>query len=163
MPRRHFRRRLTVGLLCACGLASGAGAQEGRPPLPYLLRLRPDQAAAYRAYADEQAQERADGAGAAQDIPQLNAMTTPQRLQRQLARLPEQAEHARRQADAVLAFYAQLSPDQRRTFDRVTRVQAPPSPFDGAGPGRAASQGDRRYGPGLPQPAAGAPLPTPGG
>ena len=64
----------------------------------------------------------------------------------------------------MLAFYAQLSPEQRRAFDRVTRVQAPPSPDD-AGPGTAgprAGGGERRYDPRLPQPPAGAPLPAPG-
>lgn len=166
MPGPAHLRGLALTALAACALAGPAGAQEDRPPpLPYLLRLRPDQAAAYRAYRDEQALERAEGARAAQDASQFNAMTTPQRLQRQLAMLPQQAAQARRQADAVLAFYAQLSPDQRRTFDRVTRVQPPPSPFDGAGPGATAGRGggDPRSGPRLAQPPADAPLPSPGG
>ena len=63
----------------------------------------------------------------------------------------------RRQAQAVRGFYAQLSPEQRRAFDRATRAPVPPSPMQ-TGAMRAGA--DPR-GPQLPQPPAGAPLPTP--
>ena len=137
-------------------LAARAQDPQGAPPLPYLLRLQPGQAEAWRAYRDELALERVDGAEAAVEAGQLNAMTTPQRIDHQLAQLPRQEAQMRRQAQAVRAFYAQLSPDQRRMFDRVTRAPTPP-PLDES---RRAQAGERR--PQLPQPPSGAPLPLPG-
>ena len=155
-----LRPRDLLVLLLATGMATAALAQDGPPgppPLPYLLRLRPDQRPAWRAYSGELALERADAAHAASDASQLNAMTTPERLDWRLAHLPDAERQARRQATAVLAFYAQLDPAQRHAFDRVTRT--PPPPVPGVSDVPPAPRG--RTGPPLPQPPGDAPLPAP--
>ena len=152
-------RIAALGLVAALCLPLAAPAQEEGerpPPLPYLLRLRPDQRPAWRAYNDELAAERAEGARAGQQAAALNAMTTPQRIDWRLAHLPEAEAQARRQAAAVRAFYAQLSPHQRRVFDRVTRAPEPPV--------QARAEAARPPAPPrstLPQPPADAPLPAP--
>lgn len=161
-PTRPTRTLPALGLAAALLLPGHAGAQpfgapmvdgpDAPPPLPYVLRLRTEQAGAWRAYKDELALERADGARAGADAAQLAAMTTPERLDWSLAQLPRQEAQARRRAAAVRSFYAALSPGQRRTFDRVTRPPAPP-------PERSA-RADR---PSLPLPPEGAGLPPPGG
>lgn len=161
--QRPFRTRPALGLAALLGLVAlaPAAAQPGPPaadgpdappPLPYVLRLRTEQAGAWRAYKDELALERAEAAHAAGETAQLAAMTTPERLDWSTAQLPRQEEQARRRAAAVRAFYAVLSPNQRRTFDRVTGPPVAPPPE------RRAARGDR---PSLPLPPRGAGLPAP--
>ena len=146
-------RAAALSLTCLLG-ASAASAQDrppppSQPPLPYLLHLRPEQAAAWRAYRDELALERASAARSRAEVEQLNALTTPQRLDRTLAELPQREADARRAADATRAFYAALLPDQRKIFDDVTQVRLPPAP---AAPPAGRSP---------PSSGAGARLPTP--
>ncbi len=47
------------------------------------------------------------------------ALTTPQRLDRMLAKLDEHRAHLVAHAEAVKRFYAQLSPAQQKAFDAV--------------------------------------------
>ena len=47
-------------------------------------------------------------------------MTTPERIDWTTRQLEEDLADLRRQGPAVKAFYAQLTPDQKRTFDQVT-------------------------------------------
>lgn len=155
LPARRPRAVPALALLLALGAGTGVRAQEGPPPLPFVLHLRTEQAEAYRAYRDELALERADAARAAGEVSRLNAMTTPERLDQSLADLPRREAQARRQAGAVRAFYAVLSPEQRRVFDRVTRAPEPPP--------QQTAEAPRASGPPLPLPPEGAPLPPPAG
>jgi hypothetical protein len=92
---------------------------------------------------------------AAQMIPTL---TTPRRVDLMNAEMSADMAYARRQGEAVKAFYASLTPDQQRAFDHET-----------AQGGRSGGQGPRSRGgsptgdsgqPPLPQPSANA-LPRP--
>ena len=104
---------------------SGAGgADAGEPDLMRELNLRGDQRAALEAY---KAAFRPDesAARAAEDMARrLPSMTTPQRLdftRREMER--ERADFERSDA-ATRRFYAELSPQQRQAFDRLTAPQA---------------------------------------
>jgi protein CpxP len=148
-----------IAALCAAvavgaGLSSAAWAQTEphRPPpeframreaherqraqdLRTILRLRPDQEAALSAFLQSHKppmppHERGGPLG--------GALTTPQRLDEESRRETEHAQRRQRRTDAVRAFYAALSPDQRPVFDALMRIEGghrhggPP----GAHPGR---------------------------
>ncbi len=131
-------------LLAACTLAGVlcvSGAAQSQPPpqtggsqqsnLMSVLHLRPDQQGALQTYQasispspDEISQERQASS------PQVLAtLTTPQRLDRISAFLALQQQLFQRSSVATRAFYNQLSPDQQRTFDRVS------APRQGGGSG----------------------------
>ena len=97
--------------------------------LPSILQLQFSQHAAWRAYKDAAAERHADAAQSAAQAAQLNAMTTPERLDALRSQLQAQQQSFERQAAATKAFYAVLSPDQRRTFDEVTRLPTPRPPM----------------------------------
>jgi protein CpxP len=89
-----------------------------------ILRLRPDQEAAWRAFRDARHQQAMPPMGMAPPKP---AMTTPQRLDEMDKRAAErQAHHAKMEA-ATRAFYAALAPEQQAVFDALHRMH-------GAGP-----------------------------
>ena len=128
--RRQSSRRMAVGF--AVALLVGAATAAAQPPLealPAILQLQLSQHPAWRAYKDAAAERRADAAQSASQAAQLNAMTTPQRLDALRTQLQAQQQAFEQEAAATQAFYAALSPDQRRTFDEVTRLAAPPSPM----------------------------------
>ena len=102
------------------GLALPAVAQDRSAEFASALHLRPDQQGAYRGYMaatrpDQalQARRQTEAAG----IPQ---MTTPQRIDWSRAQLQADLAMLDRQGAAVKRFYAQLTPQQRRTFDELT-------------------------------------------
>lgn len=116
---------------------SDRGADQGSAPdLGRDLNLRGDQRAALDAY---KAAFRPDEAAAraAEDVARrLPTMTTPQRLdftRREMDR--ERADFERTDA-ATRRFYAQLTPEQRRSFDRLT------APQDEGGDDEAPTAGD---------------------
>lgn len=92
-----------------------------------ILRLRPDQEAAWRAFRDAMHHHGMPGMpGMAMAAPKPG-MTTPQRLDEMDKRAAErQALHAKMEA-ATRAFYAALAPDQQAVFDALHRMH-------GAGP-----------------------------
>ena len=121
-----------IGLGLAAAILAGAAAAVAQPPLealPSILQLQLSQHPAWRAYKDASAEQKADAARSASEAAQLNAMTTPERLDALRAQLQAQAQSFERQAAATQAFYAVLSPDQRRIFDDVTRLPVQPSPM----------------------------------
>ena len=150
-----MRRMLTLALLIS-GAAGMALAQPPMEALPAILHLQVSQHPAWRAYKDATAEQKADAAHQAGQAIELNAMTTPERLDALRAQLRGQAEAFERQAAATQAFYAVLSPEQRHIFDDVTRLPAPRA-AQGFRP-QAASP----YPPALQQPPSGAGLPPPG-
>jgi hypothetical protein len=97
-----------------------------------ILRLRPDQEGALTAFlashkppmggpngggkGGEHRGPRADGAA------QAAPMTTPQRLDEMSHREAEHAAMRQRHVDALKAFYAALSPDQKQVFDALQRL-----------------------------------------
>jgi hypothetical protein len=118
--------------LIVLGLTLAASPALAQPPpeaLPAILHLQLDQHPAWRAYKDALAQTRAESSHDAAVIARLNGLTTPERLDAMRAQLHQQQADFERQADATAAFYAVLSPEQRRVFDDVTRTPTPPSPM----------------------------------
>lgn len=130
---KSYRRALlpAAGLVLVALILTGAAPALAQPPLealPSILQLQLSQHPAWRAYKDAAAERQADAAHAASQAVQLNAMATPARLDALRSQLQAQQQSFERQAAATQAFYAVLSPDQRRIFDDVTRlpVQLPP-------------------------------------
>lgn len=97
-----------------------------------ILRLRPDQETAWRAFRD---------AMHPQDMPAMKMaapmtpQTTPQRLDEMNRMAAErQARHAKMEA-ATRAFYAALSPEQQAVFDALHRMHGPGMMMHGPGGG----------------------------
>lgn len=95
-----------------------------------LLQIKPDQEPAFRTFVSslEQARgergrgqrgqgERGPGRGGQPGAPE--ALTTPQRLDRQAQRLADAQQRLQKRSAAVKTFYAALSPDQRKAFDAM--------------------------------------------
>jgi hypothetical protein len=124
-------RTLLAGLALSLALAGAAVAQPASAPLSKLhddLRLRPDQAPAWSQYAramDDGGQMLARRRSAEEMLPQL---ATPRRLALMEATMSDELNDFRRQGDAIRLFYARLTPDQQRVFDRDTAPQAQNGP-----------------------------------
>jgi hypothetical protein len=149
---------VSLGVLLALA-ASPALAQPPPPPdaLPAILHLQLDQHPAWRAYKDALAQTRAEGSHQAAETARLNGLTTPERLDALRQQLKSRAADFERQADATEAFYAVLSPEQRRIFDDVTRAPVPPAPLHAYVQRSSPPTGPQV----LKTPPAGSPLPAP--
>ena len=159
MSRIRGRTRWTTGVALAAALLAGATTSVAQPPLdalPSILQLQLNQHPAWRAYKDASAEQQADAAHAASQAAELNAMATPARLDALRGRMQAQQRSFDRQASATEAFYAVLSPDQRRIFDEVTRLPTLPSPTrTAAGPAPASPRNLR-----LPPAGSGLALPA---
>jgi hypothetical protein len=122
----------------ACAQAQSQGQPPpvaGQPPplsaLLYILRLQPDQRDAWRTYNDAIAQDRATHQNPSDMAERLNLMQTPARLDAMVDQMKSDEAAFQRRAAATKAFYAVLTPDQKQTFDTLTRLptappQAPP-------------------------------------
>ena len=127
-----FRKRL-IGFGLFAGLAvAAAAAQAQQPPnlnaLHDALHLRIGQESAWAAYKasvapSPQAQQRRRAAAML-----FPTITAPRRIDLVQAEMQRDLEDFRRQADALKAFYATLSPEQQRVFD--TQTLPPPSDRD---------------------------------
>jgi hypothetical protein len=114
-------RSITFAAVAGLLLAGGAKAQT--PQLSSLhdaLYLTNAQESGWRAYVaairpDAGAEARHREAGRL-----MVTLTTPRRVDLINAELEEDAAAVRHQGEAVKAFYASLTPDQQRTFDRQT-------------------------------------------
>lgn len=117
------------------GAQGGGYADGGQPDLARELNLRADQRAALDAYQSAFRPDEA-AARAAEDMARrLPSMTTPQRLdftRREMER--ERADFERSDA-ATRRFYAQLTAQQRQTFDRLTAPQDEGGEDDRPSPG----------------------------
>ncbi|WP_374346883.1 Spy/CpxP family protein refolding chaperone [Phenylobacterium sp.] len=141
-------RRLILSA-CALALAGAASvqpalAQMGPPPMGplaaerraqvardmhILLRLRPDQEAAWQAFEAAMVPPEpppADGAAP-------KALTTPQRLEEMVERRAEMDARQAKWEAATRSFYAALSPDQQQAFDALARLRGPMAPPHGPG------------------------------
>jgi hypothetical protein len=159
---------LALGAAMAAWIvAGGAQAQgqgqpppvAGRPPplsaLPTLLGLSPDQREAFRAYTDAIAQDRLSHQNPMDMAQTLNLMATPERLDAMVDQMKSDEAAFQRRAAATKAFYAVLTPDQKQTFDAITRLPVAP-PSSSPPPYRPPQ-------PTLPQPQNPQALPPPGG
>lgn len=84
-----------------------------------VLQLRPEQEPALKAFlaSHKPAGGKAERGRGGRE--QFAAMTTPQRLDAQRARLVERTARFDRHAAATKTFYAQLSPSQQKAFDAM--------------------------------------------
>jgi hypothetical protein len=168
-------RRVSTGLALALSAAiaasagvAGAQAQgQGQPPpvagqppplsaLPYILRIQPDQRDAWRAYNDAIAKDRATHPNPSDMAQRLNLMQTPARLDAMVDQMKSDEAAFERRAAATKAFYAVLTPDQKQTFDMITRL--PTAPPQGQPPSQYRPPQST-----LPQPSNPQALPPPGG
>jgi hypothetical protein len=100
-----------------------AMAEKHAAMLRDILQLRPDQDGALRALVDSM-KPPADGMGGMNhdgdhDGDHDDALTTPQRMDRMLAKMDEHRAMMVRHIEAVKRFYAQLTPAQQKAFDAV--------------------------------------------
>jgi hypothetical protein len=136
---------LVFGICVALSLASAAAGQEVSARLSQLhdaLHLIAEQEEAWRDYVaavGPNAQMEARHHATEQLLPQL---TTPRRIALIDATMAQDSADFHRQSETIEAFYARLSPDQQRTFDRQTlprssaRSGSTEADPDGAAPGR---------------------------
>lgn len=174
--------RLKTSVICALGLAAMAAPVHAQAPRPQdgppaedkarmearrgqmardmhiLLRLRPDQEAAWKTFESAMAPpEPPPRPDPDQGGPDFSA-TMPQRLDEMDKRRAEgEARRARTEA-AMRAFYAALSPEQQQAFDALGRLSGPMRP----GPMGPGPHGRGPGGPGGPgSPGEGGPPPPP--
>jgi hypothetical protein len=152
---RSFIGALTVGLL-AFGLSpvaagaqappqgqSSAAARFDAQSLHDSLHLTVAQEDAWRTYRRASAPDPGAASRHQAAMMMFPSLTTPRRVDLIAAEMQADLDAAKRAGEAVKAFYATLTPDQQRTFDRQT-LQPSGTPADQ-----------------LRQPAAGQALPTP--
>lgn len=99
-----------------------AHARQRVADLRTVLRLRPDQEPALQAFlkarADRPGRPERDGPPSAP-----GALSTPERLDAMARRHEARAAQGQKRAEAVKAFYAALSPEQRQVFDALMRMR----------------------------------------
>lgn len=84
-----------------------------------VLQLRPEQEPALKAFLDSRKRPTGAAERSRGGREQFAAMTTPQRLDAQRARLVERTARFDQHAAATKKFYAQLSPSQQKAFDAM--------------------------------------------
>ncbi|MBE7218443.1 MAG: Spy/CpxP family protein refolding chaperone [Caulobacteraceae bacterium] len=147
--------RLALAAAAAVALSAGAASAQPAPPaggppsamhgrdhgdmsgrmeaermkrmdaLHTLLRLRPNQEAAWSRWVQDTAMSHEEWQAERAEAPRMSAMTTPQRLDAVMKMMDEHTAAFRRRADATKAFYAQLSPDQQKSFDAAEELGGP--------------------------------------
>jgi len=123
------------------------GAEHSKR-LHAILQITPGQEPAFQAWqaalkpaARPGQRPNRPGPGAAPRAAQ-EKLTTPQRLDRQLARLDERQSHVRARAEATKRFYNQLSPSQKTAMDNLPpRMLAMGGPRGGRGMGGPGMRG----------------------
>jgi LTXXQ motif family protein len=120
-------------------VAGAAAAQPSTGRLHDALNLAPGQEPTWRAYQAAIAQDPQQRARAEQAQMLMPTLPTPRRLALIRAQMQSDQQVFDQNAQAVLAFYATLSPEQQRVFDRETAAPAQgqgPGPGPGPGPGQ---------------------------
>ncbi len=97
--------------------------QERLNNLHTVLRLRPSQDGAWRAFVQNTTMDRAEWGDSRQQMDAMSSMTTPQRLDMMVQHMDQHAANFHKRADATKAFYAQLSPEQQKVFDASMDLQ----------------------------------------
>lgn len=109
-PRPEMRQRLDPAAMAA----------RRTERLRTALQLTPQQEPALRAFIDATRPPEGLREKIRAERQERQAMTTPQRLDRQKARMAERAAAFDRHAEAVKRFYAQLTPSQQKAFDAMS-------------------------------------------
>jgi len=117
--------KLPLAVTLSLAIAGVAHAQSaGR--LHDALNLSPPQEQAWQAYQAAIAQDPQQKARAQQAQMLMPTLSTPRRLALIRAQMQSDMEIFNQNANAVLNFYATLSPEQQRIFDRETAAPAAP-------------------------------------
>ena len=83
------------------------------------LQLTPEQEPAWNSFLQSMKPD-ADARKARLDWQGMDQLTTPERIDRMQAMQTERQAAMRQRGDATKAFYAQLTPEQQKTFDTAT-------------------------------------------
>ena len=86
-----------------------------------ILNLRPDQEAAFQAFQAAMTPQPGQH-HEHKDRGAVEAMTTPQRLDRMADRMAKHQADFQRRAEAIKTFYAALGPEQQRAFDALRMI-----------------------------------------
>ncbi len=159
----HAKRVLVAGLLAGSGLLAassfamtalgpsgkaGCEARHGQKThadwearrtqhlseLKEMLELKPEQEAAWESFSKAGVpQERFDDQARRDFRGEMESLNTPQRLDEMLAMLEMRRARFAERAEAIKAFYAQLTPEQQSVFDAESRL------------GRHRSHGHQRF------------------
>ena len=125
-------------LSCAflCGLLA-VGAAQAQPPqqrqdpnqgfneLHRALNLSPQQEDGWRAFQQSYAMDPAAMSRQRDAANAMARMTAPQRVDQSIGMMRDDLDAMQRRGAALKTFYATLSPQQQRTFDRETLQQGP--------------------------------------
>ena len=87
--------------------------------LHLALKLRPEQEAAWNTF--QESHPFASGGPAHTSPPDLEALTAPERAEKMLEWQKQHQDAMSKHVVALKAFYAQLSPEQKKTFDEMTQ------------------------------------------
>ena len=124
--RKNLLVALSVVSLSAAGAALAQDQPEGPSPQQQLsqlhdaLRLSPQQEPAWRAYQASLQPDPSIQARRRSAADMMAKLPTPRRVDLINAEMEQDMAAMRRQGEAVKAFYAQLTPQQQSTFDRIT-------------------------------------------
>jgi hypothetical protein len=107
------------------------GMGYGEPPSPQQmaqslrrrLSLRPDQEVALQDFVRNVAPPPGFEEKMMQQRQEMQSMTTPQRMDAMVSNMDEMRQMMLSRAQATKAFYATLTPDQKRTFDSMGAQQ----------------------------------------
>ena len=116
--------KLLLALALLLSVIPPLAAQPGQPPsleqLHNSLRLRPDQEQAWRAFEMANRPDQREDARRQDAFQRMGSMRAPQRMDISLQMMRSDLDQMEREASALKALYATLSPDQQETFDRET-------------------------------------------
>jgi protein CpxP len=119
--------KLPLVLALMMSLTGPLAAQPGQPPsldeIHDALRLRPDQEQAWKIFQQASQPTPQDEARQRDAYQRMGSLQAPQRFDLSIQMMRSDLDQMERQASALKAFYATLSPDQQAAFDRET---APP-------------------------------------
>jgi Spy/CpxP family protein refolding chaperone len=144
-------RALAIAGLAAPALLTGAAAwaqpsgppqgQYGQPPAPQdmarqlrqSLSLRPDQESALQDFVRAMTPPAGYQRQMYEHQLEMRTMSTPQRLDAMVSQMDEMRQTMLARVQATKAFYATLTPDQKRKFDQMGSQGG--APGGGMGPG----------------------------
>jgi hypothetical protein len=124
--RKNLLVTLSVLSLSAAGAALAQDQPQGPSPRQQLselhdaLNLSATQESAWRAYEAALAPDPSMEARRRSAADMMAKLPTPRRVDLINAEMEQDLASMRRQGEAVKAFYAQLTPQQQSTFDRIT-------------------------------------------
>lgn len=142
---RHHGRRAAMIAGVACSMLATAGFAQAPPQgdrpdghgerhgmrghhrdpaahaqhLRDALQLRGDQESALQAFLGSMKPPEGARDGRRGDREEMQSLTTPQRLERQAARMAEHQARFAQHAEATKRFYAALTPAQQKAFDAL--------------------------------------------